>query len=71
VSSREKAEKRLNRKEKAYEIERLMRNKRSEDYRKGGSNLLGKRHARKRISHQNISYQLSGIQEGHDPLHRG
>jgi len=32
VSSREKAEKRLNRKEKAYEIERLMRNKRSEDY---------------------------------------
>jgi len=32
VSSREKAEKKLNRKEKAYEIERLMRNKRSEDY---------------------------------------
>jgi len=32
VSSREKAEKRLNRKEKAYETERLMRNKRSEDY---------------------------------------
>ena len=32
MSSREKAEKKLNRKEKAYEIERLMRNKRSEDY---------------------------------------
>jgi RIO kinase 1 len=32
VSSREKAEKRLDRKQKAYEIERLMRNKRSEDY---------------------------------------
>ena len=32
MSSREKAEKRLNRKEKAYETERLMRNKRSEDY---------------------------------------
>ena len=32
MSSREKAEKRLDRKEKAYETKRLMRNKRSEDY---------------------------------------
>ena len=32
VSSREKAEKRLDRKQKAYEIEALMKNKRSEDY---------------------------------------
>ncbi len=32
MSSRERAEKRLNRKEKAYEIEALMKNKRSEDY---------------------------------------
>ena len=32
MSSREKAEKRLDRKQKAYEIEALMKNKRSEDY---------------------------------------
>jgi len=32
VSFREKVDKRLSRKQKAYEIERLMRNKRSEDY---------------------------------------
>jgi RIO kinase 1 len=32
LSSREKAEKKLNRKQKAYEIEALMKNKRSEDY---------------------------------------
>jgi len=32
VSFREKVEKKLNRKEKAYEIESLMKNKRSEDY---------------------------------------
>ncbi len=32
MSSREKAEKRLDRKERAYETERLMRNKRSEEY---------------------------------------
>lgn len=32
MSSRERAEKRLDRKQKAYEIEALMKNKRSEDY---------------------------------------